>query len=181
MNNTVGLSYAGTCFITSKGEYNVAVLGFIFYTLFLLSIVFNIWFLKYRDTSKDRNFINGYNYFILFTSFMWLPLVTHLILFCFWQINFEPLYYTALIFTHLCYLYISLFRLQIEYIQIVLSQGPSRLKWVNSILFLLGCYKKPKFKDIKRVLNVKYIETGQINDTQDTIFSHIMKQNAYDI
>jgi hypothetical protein len=176
INDAVGVSFAGTCFISKNDDYSTLLLVILFYTQCGLSIIFNIWFFYCRDTSKDRSFINGYNYFLLITSSLWLFLVTYMVMLCFFDINNKFMYYLALFLTNICYIYISVFRLQIEYVPIVFSQGPSNYKFLNCIFIVMGCSKKPKFKEIKRVLNIKYIETpGQINDTQDTIFSHIMK------
>jgi hypothetical protein len=59
------------------------------------------------------------------------------------------------------------------------STGPTRYKSCNCLLFLLGVVRKPRFKEIKKVLNVKYVEnTGRINDTDDTIYSQIMKNSS---
>jgi hypothetical protein len=176
INGDTGISFSKTCFITPNKDLSTLLLAFLFYLQFAVSIIFNIWFFFCRDTSTDRSFINGYNYFLLITSCFWLFLVTHLVLVCFFDINNKILYYLALFLTHFCYIYMSIFRLQIEYVRIVFSQGPTTYKSLNCIFIVMGCYSKPKFKDIKKVLNIKYIESeGQINDTQDTIYSHIMK------
>lgn len=176
INDATGISFSKTCFITPNKEFSTFLLAMLFYLQFTLSIIFNIWFFFCRNKSTDRSFINGYNYFLLFSSCLWLFLVTHLVLVCFFDINNKVLYYLALFLTYFCYLYISIFRLQIEYVNIVFSQGPTTYKSLNCIFIVLGCFSKPKFKEIKKKLNIKYIESqGQINDTQDTIYTHIIK------
>ena len=138
----------------------------------MIAVIFNLWFCYCRDTSKDRSFINNFHYFVLITSFLWLFLITYTLLSNFDTEN-KVFYYLALFNTNICYLVISFYRINIEYVKIVLAQGPTNSRFVNCFLFLFGFYKKPKFKEIKKVLNVKFVESGHINDTNETIFSVI--------
>jgi hypothetical protein len=68
INDDVGISFSGTCFINKNSQITTAILSGIFYFVFIATVLFNIWFLYWRDPSKDRNFINGYNYFLLITT-----------------------------------------------------------------------------------------------------------------
>lgn len=176
LDNTLGESISDTCFISNVANFSTLIIIILVSLLFIFSVIFNIWFYFIRDTARDRSFINGYNCFIFFTSFLFMFVILHMVLISFFNLNSKAIYYIALSFTHMAYLYISYFRLQIEYVRIFLSQGPSASKIVNCFFFVFTCCSsKPKFKNIKRKLNVKYIETGNINDTDDTIFSQIMK------
>ncbi len=179
MNDAIGLSFSGTCFIKKNTDFSTAVFASLFYLVFISSIILNIWFFFCRDSSKDRNFINGYNYFLLITSILSFFLNTYLLLLCFFDIDSIVLYYFSIIMTPICFIYISAFRIKIEYVQIMFSTGPTRYKSCNCLLFFLGMAKKPKFKEIKKVLNVKYVEnTGRINDADETIYSQIMKNSS---
>lgn len=169
-NDLLGRSFNDSCFIIKSSNYAVIILASIFIFLFVLSIAYNIWYFICRDTSKDRSFINGYNYFILATSIFWLFMVTHVILISFFDIYSHKLSIMTIVMNNMCYLFISISRLRIEYIPLVLNGGPSNSKIINFLNYITCRNRLPKFKDIKKVLNVKFISSN-INDTTDTIYS----------
>lgn len=172
-DNAVGESITGSCFISESKSFLIIIIVVIFYIEILLAILYNIWFFKFRNKSVDRSIINGYNYYVLFTSFVWSGSITNIIIFNFSEKSSVILHAISILIPIVLCIYIGFFRLQVEYVQIILSLGHTNSKFFNAILLIFGCYKRPKFKEIKKVLNVKYIESLSINDSKDTIFSHI--------
>ena len=172
LTDSTGISFCNTCFLNKSSNISVALAIGLVYTFFLVSILYNLWFFCFRDSSKDRNIINGFNYFVLITSINWCFLVTNISMIGFFNTISNTFNYIVVVVMNLSFLYISYFRWKIEYVQIVLKNGPSYYNIINAFLFLICIFRRPKFKDIKKVVNVKVLN---VTDLDNTILSHIRK------
>jgi hypothetical protein len=172
-------SYSDDCFIANiSSKFTISIVFALFSIKFIFSILYNFWFFFYRDTSKDRSFINGYNYFLIVTSFLLEIFIFYALMLHLFGINPVAMRYISFISFFICCVYISYSRMQIEYIQILISLGPSEWRIINLFKFLGCCYTKPKFKDMKKVLNIRLIIQPNLADLDETIFhSKILKSN----
>jgi hypothetical protein len=176
--NSLGISHLNTCLVRNVDNAAIAVSISINYILTFMAILYNVWFFFFRDTSKDRNIINGFNYFVLGTSLGWSLYLTNLIMIAFFNTYSSVYNYFVVIILNLSLIYIAYFRTQIEYVELVLKAGPSRYMIVNSFLFLVCMYERPNFKNIKKLVSVKLIE--DVNEIENTLFQHIKKTSEYD-
>jgi hypothetical protein len=173
LSDSLGLSFLHTCFISQSNSYSVALVLGIMVCLFLIALLYNLWYWCWRDRSLDRNIINSYNYFILITSTAYFILAVNIGLTNFCGISIKEFNISVIFILGACQLYIGYFRWRIEYVQHVLKSGPTKSNIVNGFLLLLCMYRRPKFKDIKKVVNVKFI--NNLNDSENTIYSHISR------
>lgn len=171
-NESLGLSSINTCFVKKESNHSLIFIASCFYFLFFLSVLFNIWFFKFRDTSKDRSFINGYNYFILISSFLNAAYFINMMIDYFVDTDVSFLNFISIIFLCLAYLYTAIFRIKIEHITLFFSDVEGKNKYKNILKFIICKYKLPKFKEIKKRLNVKFIETTD-NEKDTMIYNHI--------
>jgi hypothetical protein len=168
-------SVGETCFMSNFDGVTLVLIFILFSLKLIASVTYNFWFYVYRDTSKDRRFINGYNFFLIITSFLISILLIDVIVVYYYKIQSIPLNYVGGLSFFICCLYISYFRLKIEYFKIFLEIGPTKSKIINLFMFLGCCYRKPKFREIKKFLNVKLIIHPNTPDLNDTIYSKILK------
>jgi hypothetical protein len=174
VNDGLGLSIFHSCFVDNNTESaSVALALGIVMSVCLISLLYNFWYLCFRDKSIDRNIINSYNYYILLTSFSYTVLAVNIGMNNYFHINSKEFNLTSIFVIGLCQVYTGYFRWSIEYVQVVLKSGPSKNKLLNG-LFLLTCmYKRPRFKDIRKVVNVKFVRN--FNDSENTIYSFIAR------
>jgi len=175
MANDIGTSFGDTCFISKIDGFTLVLIFILFSFKLIASVTYNFWFYVYRDTSKDRRFINGYNFFLIITSLLISIFLIDVIIVYYYEIKSKPMNYVGVISFFICCLYISYFRLKIEYFTIFLEIGPTKYKILNLFMFLGCCYRKPKFREIKKFLNVKLIIQPNTPDLNDTIYSKILK------
>lgn len=174
----IGQTFNNTCGIIEFNRFPVFFISLEYLMLGVMSLIFNFWFFMFRDKSKDRSIINWYNWFILLTSF---PLIINgvcTVLINYYQIENKAIYIMSIYSVILAYIIIGYYRVQTEYLQIVLKKGPFDYKIINFILLIFCCYKKPEFKQIKRVLNVKLIDCNQSDST--LLDSVIIKSDSLD-
>jgi hypothetical protein len=178
----LGKSFSNTCFITnsipnSDSPIIILVYFSMLFVLLILSIVFNIWFYCFRDTSQDRNFINSYNnYFFLSSLFSMVPMANLILGFYIKTINMTVLNIITNVLTVISVIYICYFFMNIEYVYLVLAKGPSRWKFLNAIYFICRCYKGIKFSEIKKYLSIKLIDIRDIDDQlNESIIGQILK------
>lgn len=172
-------AYSDDCFIANVSSKSTILIVFSLFSIkFILSVLYNVWFFSYRDTSKDRSFINGYNYFLIVTSFLLEIFIFYALMLHLFGINSVALRYISFSCFFICCAYISYSRMQIEYIQILMSLGPSEWRIINLFKFLGCCYIKPKFKDMRKIMSVKLIAQHNQPDVDETIFnSKILKSS----
>ncbi len=174
-NKCLGLSVINTCFIKEGSDESLFFIACCFYFLFFLSILYNIWFFKYRDTNRDRSFLNGYNYFMLFSSFLNAFYFFNLVIDFFIDDNFDILNMICVIFLSISSVYTAIFRIKIEYINLFFCDEDGNNKYKNILKFIICKYTLPKFKDVKKRLNVKFIDTDPQKD--ELIYTHMINNN----
>ncbi len=177
-NESLGLSAINTCYVKKESNYSLFLIASCFYFLLFLSILFNIWFFKFRDSNKDRSFINGYNYFILISAFLNAAYFMNLMIDYFIEEDVSFLNFTSIIFLCFAYLYTAVFRIKIEHVTLFFSDEEGKSKYRNILKFFFCQYKLPQFKEIKKRLNVKFIETND-NQKDALIYSHIINNNDF--
>lgn len=173
----LGLSNIKTCFIKKESNASLFFIASCFYFLFFLSILYNIWFFKFRDTNKDRSFINGYNYFILISSFLNALYFLNLIIDFYVEEDLDFLNVVSILFLFIVSFYTAIFRIKIEYINLFFCDEDGNNKYKNILRFIFCKYTLPKFKDVKKRLNVKFIDTETQKD--EMIYSHIFKNKDF--
>jgi hypothetical protein len=174
LDDSLGLSFYHSCFIKHQTKsLSVAFLIGVMFSLLLISLLYNLWYLCFRDKSVDRNIINSYNYFILLSSLAYFTFALDNALMNYFNIYSQAFNIVVIFMLCFCQIYIGYFRLQIEYVQVVLKSGPVNNRFLNALLLLICVYKRPKFKEIKKVVNVKFV--SNLNETENTIYSHISK------
>jgi hypothetical protein len=171
---STGNSFCDSCFIYKESEnFLVILIIIIFFFYFLISIYFNVWFFCLRNKSKDRSFINAQNYYVLVTGSINFIYFLTVLLNNFGGGSSYTLNGITLISYNVNFILMCYFRIQIEYVTIVLKYGPTTSKFINAFLFIFRFYKKPNFRDIKKVLNVKLIDGDM--DFDESIYSSIIK------
>lgn len=178
LNDSLGLSSINTCFVKKESNYSLFFIASCFYFLFILSIMLNIWFFKYRDTNKDRSFINGYNYFILISSCLNAAYFMNLMIDYFVEADVSFLNFISIIFLFFASLYTAVFRIKIEHITLFFSDEEGKNKYKNILKFIICKYKLPQFKEIKKKLNVKFIDTTD-NEKDTMIYNHIFNNKDF--
>ena len=68
INNSLGVSEINSCFISKDANYSIIFLTVLVLLVLVVCISYNFWFYRLRNSTKDRSFINDYNYFIFFTA-----------------------------------------------------------------------------------------------------------------
>ena len=178
LNESLGLSSINTCYIKKESNHSLFFIAGCFYFLFILSIMFNVWFFKFRDTNKDRSFINGYNYFILISSFLNAAYFFNLMIDYFVEADVSFLNFFSIIFLFFASLYTAIFRIKIEHITLFFSDEEGKNKYKNILKFIFCKYTLPKFKEIKKRLNVKFIDTTD-NEKDKMIYNHIFNNKDF--
>jgi len=177
-NDSLGSTAINTCFINEKTNHSLFFISACYFFLFILSILYNIWFFKLRDTKKDRSFINGYNYFMMITSFFYAFYFINLMIDYSVDSNVSFLYFISVFIIFINSIYTSIFRIKIEHVTLFFCDEEGNNKYKNIFLFIICKYKLPKFKDVKKKLNVKFIDTNE-SQKSGLIYNHIFDSKDF--
>jgi len=178
MNNSLGVSEIHSCFISKEANHSIIFLTVLVLLVLVVCICYNFWFYRLRNSMKDRSFINEYNYFIFFTCFLNGVYFINLTLEYSTGSDIKIFYYICIITNIVLSLYNGIFRIRMEYITLFFSDEQGEGKYKNILKFLVFKYTLPKFKDIKKKLNVKYIQNIDEN-SDDMIYKHLSGKNDF--
>lgn len=177
-NNSLGISMGKSCFISKEANSSIIFLTILVLFVLFLSIFFNFWFYKLRNSFKDRSFINDYNTFIFFICLFKSIYFLNLTFEYFIGGHEEAFYYICFFANILLSVYTGIFRMRMEYITLFFSNDNGEGKYRNILRFISCKYKLPKFKEIKKRLNVKYIQDIDVDENKkDMLYSHIARKN----
>jgi hypothetical protein len=177
INNSLGVSEINSCFISKEANYSIIFLTVLVLLVLVVCISYNFWFYRLRNSTKDRSFINDYNYFIFFTCFLNGIYFVNLTLEYTIDNNEEKAFYFICIITNIILsIYVGIFRIRMEYISLFFSDEKGEGKYKNILKFLVFKYTLPKFKEIKKRLNVKFIKNIDDN-SNDMIYKHLSGLN----